>query len=426
MKRPFYTSAIALLLSTLIITSGCASTGNALFNSEQPDTSSQTVSEDASSVTEDASVPESSIPSSSEEGSDTVSEESRTSPGHKSNNKPAPESKSETSAESPADDSYEAIEESPEGSSEIITEDTLPETTDVILPVQQPETASEFVIESSYETGQESSAPAESPESITIPAAVTPESSTAPADDKTESSLVQEESIPVKTQSITASDLEILQGKKLGAVGDSVVFGHREKGFAELIAEDHNMTLQNLAVNGATIARDIPYKGNTEKNRKCIPDMAQQLDNDCDLIVTDGGYNDFVNDVPLGELTEGGNVPDPYTFYGGLERLCRTLVFKHPKDGILFVITHRVKHSDNSLGLNFADYRFAILRVCAKYDINVLDLYAGEPTQLYFENNKTEGIYTQLGQGNIHPTEKGYREYYLPGIEERFYYMTKE
>lgn len=438
MKRHLHTSAFVLLLCSMLIASGCTATGNALINSELAPSSQQS---SAAEYSEPESRQESSISESgASSGPESSAEESKASKNQKNNNKPAAESSDsgkESSAESSEEQRSVIIKES---SSEEISE---PESSIVLpqvsaqseetasQPVQVSETHESPLPESQPETSAvsrtESPAPSKvsKPESSAPSKVSKPESSAPSKVSKPESSAEASVSKPSVSQTST-NNVDKLYGKKLGAVGDSVVYGHKETGFAGLIAQDHNMKLQNLAVNGATIARDIPYRGNPDKNRICIPDRAQKLDKDCDFIVTDGGYNDFVNGVPLGELTKKGEAPDPYTFYGGLERLCRTLISKKPKDGILFVITHKVKHADNALGLSFEDYRYAILQVCGKYDIQVLDLYAGELTMLYFEHNKTAGEYTQLGQGNIHPTELGYRKYYLPRIEERLELMIKE
>lgn len=101
-----------------------------------------------------------------------------------------------------------------------------------------------------------------------------------------------------------------------------------------------------------------------------------------DIITVFGGVNDW------GQKGNGGPTPlgmekdkTDTTFYGALNLLCSGLREKFPEALLLFMTPfgnggYPGAYMDkNSFGLTVEDYVDAIIRVCEKYDIPVIDLY---------------------------------------------------
>ena len=96
-----------------------------------------------------------------------------------------------------------------------------------------------------------------------------------------------------------------------------------------------------------------------------------------DIITVFGGVNDWgqANPTPLGAIDDAANT----TFYGALNVLCDGLLNTFPKSLIIFITPlgnngfGSFPSDKNSLGLTVYDYADAILNVCAKYKIPVID-----------------------------------------------------
>lgn len=63
-------------------------------------------------------------------------------------------------------------------------------------------------------------------------------------------------SVEGKTEKVYYVDFNPLVGKKIGVDGDSICYGSQyEGGYAKIVAENNNMTYQNIGVGGATLTR---------------------------------------------------------------------------------------------------------------------------------------------------------------------------
>ena len=205
----------------------------------------------------------------------------------------------------------------------------------------------------------------------------------------------------------------ILKNKKLVADGDSITNGADGIGYPEYIAQNNEMEfLENLAVNGATIATGTTFDDNT--NRHWICKSVENLNNTAQYILIGGGVNDFWNNVPLGEITNNYNDDvNTNTFIGALEYMARILLNKYNKDQhIYFIIYHNILNifnNHNDINLTFNDYYNAIIQVMNKYSINVIDLHKISKFNTginFYKNNYT------FNQDGIHPNAQGYEYFY--------------
>lgn len=157
------------------------------------------------------------------------------------------------------------------------------------------------------------------------------------------------------------ADTNILHGKTLVALGDSLFHGNkycRGKTWLELLAAKHEMTLYNYGQNGNTVAyQELEVQ---KAPPMCIR-YADMADN-ADYVVVIGGANDKRLHVPIGE----DDSTDISTFCGALNTLIAGLTAKYPKAKILFMTNYNRWPSKNKLGLSDIDYVLAMERVCKR------------------------------------------------------------
>lgn len=211
-----------------------------------------------------------------------------------------------------------------------------------------------------------------------------------------------------------------IYGKKLAVDGDSITYGQGYLGgYAKIIGEMYNMTVQNNAVGGATLATGTTTSEG--KNRHWICDGISGLDDDADYVLVSGMFNDFWNNVPLGSLTVNkyNSVLDDTTVIGAVERICRELIGKYPTKKIGFLIAHSPNdwYRKDYTGAvsetaNMTSYHDAIISALNKYSIPYCDLYMNSCFGTEITSLKK---YTAKNDG-IHPTEEGYKLFYVDKI----------
>ena len=112
-----------------------------------------------------------------------------------------------------------------------------------------------------------------------------------------------------------------------------------------------------------------------------------------------GGTNDFGHgDAPFGTL----NGEDIYTFCGAVNSLINKLVKDFPNSKIVFMTPiHRLgeKHGSKPESKELEDYAKAILAICGKHGIDVIDL---------FKINPLDPTDEELMPDRLHPNDKGH------------------
>ncbi len=224
------------------------------------------------------------------------------------------------------------------------------------------------------------------------------------------------------------------------AVGDSICRGYRngERGFVG----DLDMCYLNQGVSGATLS--------TARNDiSTIPEQLEMTDNFIpDIIIADGGYNDYCLDAPMGEIpafpAESVDELDNYTVMGSLQRLFVTMKSKYPDARKFFLITHRVYkegvylvNTPNNAGYTQQELHDAIVACCNVYDIGIIDVFNDSPLDTLYDEYRSNVNYTWLTDpgwinarnnntdyvdaDGIHPLTRGYLEYYLPLVQQAVY-----
>ena len=162
--------------------------------------------------------------------------------------------------------------------------------------------------------------------------------------------------------------------KGQGYYGDS----KGDKSYVNIIAEKYNMNCINYAVSGGTLS------SGSNVNVHHICDDVMNMDVDADYIIVGGGYNDWLYNTPLGEITN--NYTDEVNangrVVGGAELLCRNLLSRFKGKKVGFVFSHKIKESPYTQNKSWDNKPYTmtechdeIVSVLRKYSIPYLDLY---------------------------------------------------
>lgn len=163
-----------------------------------------------------------------------------------------------------------------------------------------------------------------------------------------------------------------LKGKKIVAIGDSMVYGHslndgRGEEWSDAdtwlgkLAYRNEMRHKNYGVNGC-------YMSHNPKGGQTIYDVYaryQSMDNDADYVVVFAGTNDCNDSITIG--TEDST--DPTTFYGALNAICDGLQAKYPTAKIAFF----TPYARSGIKGRCKQYRDAICTACERGGIPVFD-----------------------------------------------------
>lgn len=201
----------------------------------------------------------------------------------------------------------------------------------------------------------------------------------------------------------------VLSGKILAVTGDSICYGTGYAGgYAGIIGTENNMTVQNVAVGGATVA-DI---GVDFTIRGSIADMRS----DADYVIIEGGVNDsWYNNtgVTLGQITSGyTDTLNTSTFAGAMESMFKAALARFPEAKIGYIFIH--KCSDNFDSRTTGSYYNIAKAACEKWGIPYCDLNTQAPPLGHI--TALAQAYTVNGGDGIHPNEDGYRLFYVPKI----------
>ena len=226
-----------------------------------------------------------------------------------------------------------------------------------------------------------------------------------------------------KGSGTSESAVDVLEGKKIAFVGDSITYGtgsvvvkdircdgyynpySPKISYPEIIKELHpNALVYNYAQAGLAIGENT-----SGSNLIAILDSLISAVSDVDYLVLSGGVNDsWVSGTTLGSLSDsyGGNY-DKTTFYGALEQYVYNAINAYPDAYITFLMTHNdVKKDYGSGTINMNE---VIREVCAKWKIKLIDLNKNIGVNLSISPYKEKYM-----SDSTHPNEQCYRKFYAP------------
>lgn len=195
-----------------------------------------------------------------------------------------------------------------------------------------------------------------------------------------------------------------LDGLVINFLGDSITEGHGttapENVFHQIIKKNYDIKYAyNYGVGGTRIARqNVPSKENTRWDLT-FELRSDIMDRNADAIVVFGGTNDFGSgDAPFGTLDS----TDIYTFCGAVNSLINKLQRDFPNAKIIFMTPiHRIGETQpsNPDSKILEDYVNAIVAICKKREIAVIDL---------FKINPLDPADSELVPDGLHPSDKGH------------------
>ena len=231
---------------------------------------------------------------------------------------------------------------------------------------------------------------------------------------------------------------------KILAIGDSLCRGYRngEKGFVG----DLGLPYVNLAISGGTLST-------IQSRYKTVAEQLIEADVEADIIIANGGVNDYNQNAPLGIIPTSIAADEAYftdsvlaTVLGGLEHLLFVMWQKYPTARKFFLLSHKTSalytggiRLDWTARKNLAGYTQtelfdAISTVCALYGVEIIDVFNESELNTADEKYLAKYRWNHLGSmtkaefleatandwvdgDGIHPLTYGYLHGYLPIIE---------
>lgn len=188
------------------------------------------------------------------------------------------------------------------------------------------------------------------------------------------------------------STVDILKGKKILFVGDSICYGtglsNGQYPYPYWIGQLHpTATIINDGVAGSTICYQEQSAGDSI-SLKCQNDRYSESEfADADIVVIEGGINDLMRNKTFGTLKSGYmNIRQKYykdditTYAGALEYIFKYFTEKFVGKRILFTTIHRLT-SAIAIDKQWAYWECAS-EACAKWGVEFIDLFHSIPTEL--------------------------------------------
>lgn len=250
-------------------------------------------------------------------------------------------------------------------------------------------------------------------------------------------------------------------GKKIVGIGDSIMVGINSDGSAiidgigenglpctdqgyqinstggflgELRKKYPSINVVNMGVGSTTMQRNDNV--NVNKVYKCIMDRIDNIPDDADIIILEGGINDFFHaskgcvlgtykdslyKYPTSAKYENGAYSyvefavdttfDASTFCGALEIALTKILVRFVGKPFIYVIPH-----NPSASADIDTFFDSAKAICEKYGVPVVDIRkVGCMPRIYTLSGKTDGT-SAFTQDGVHPNPLGYQLHYVPTI----------
>ncbi len=192
--------------------------------------------------------------------------------------------------------------------------------------------------------------------------------------------LIPEAKLSVSGDFSDDSYYPVLEGIRLTAMGDSY-FGGSQLGkdgvWLKLLADEYDMKLNNYGIGGSTVSNYV-----TTKNPMC--DRFKSMKNGADVVIIEGGRNDYSQKVPLGDI----NSRDTKTFAGALNVIIDGYKEKYPEAMLMGVTCWYVNDSQQK-------YAEMMMDVCRAQGIVCFDASDQKLTGVYMNDPAFRAEYCQ-------------------------------
>lgn len=198
----------------------------------------------------------------------------------------------------------------------------------------------------------------------------------------------------------------VLNGKTIIFLGSSVTYGFAAHGesFADYLQKQDGIISVKEAVSGTTLVDD---KSNSYVSRLKTIDTKTNAD----AFICQLSTNDATQNKPLGQLSDSDNLNDfdTHTVIGAIEYI---VCYARQTWNCPVIFYTGTKYDSDS----YEKMVEALYQVKEKWSIGVIDLWNSEEM-----NNVSRADYKLYMNDPIHPTRKGYKEWWTPVIRE---YLT--
>lgn len=169
---------------------------------------------------------------------------------------------------------------------------------------------------------------------------------------------------------------KILEGKKFTVIGDSYLAGSsigKDYVWATLIAEKYDMIYANYGIGGSTLSNYVTT------NHPMVDRYHEMIDNDPDIVIIEGGRNDYNKSVPIGTLNDTSTT----TMMGATRYMIEKVRQKFPNALIICLTCWETGGNKNSAGAYCSDYGEAMLEVCEDMGVLCINAMDQEATGVY-------------------------------------------
>ncbi len=192
---------------------------------------------------------------------------------------------------------------------------------------------------------------------------------------------------------------ETLEGKSMLILGDSYsagfCLGAAEEAWPRLVADACGMTLYNDSVSGSTLGT----RGMEPMVKRCrnLPQEA------FDIIVIQGGSNDWALGAPLGDLDSR----EEETLLGALNCIIDRMQQQYPEAKIVCFTPWVTTGDVNLLGMETTEYVEAIKALCQAREVFCYDASDAEANGIHMEDPVFRGEYCLDPQDRWHLNAQG-------------------
>lgn len=195
---------------------------------------------------------------------------------------------------------------------------------------------------------------------------------------------------------------EILKGKTFTVIGDSYLDrASLESGnnWPTLLAKKYGMTYKNYGIGGSTISNFV-----THLNPMVDRYNAMAM-NDPDIIIVQGGRNDYNVDVPIGTVEDTSTK----TMMGATRFLIEKLRDRYPNALIIGLTCWETGGNKNGAGHYCREYGHAMLEVCEYLGVPCINALDQGATGVYMTEANFRAKYCRAANDVSHLNDDGMR-----------------
>lgn len=197
----------------------------------------------------------------------------------------------------------------------------------------------------------------------------------------------------------------VLEGIKLNILGDSyVVHTDAFEKWPKILTDKYGLDCSNHGISGSQMSDHGTRKPMVER-------YGAMPDNDPDIVILEGGRNDFNDRVPMGE----NDSTDTKTFKGAANFLITKLREKYPH-ALMLTITAWNVEGKNSVGFSTGDYGRAFAEISELRGIPCFHSFDEELSGIHMNDPAFRAKYCRTPGDVSHLNEDGHYLFF-PAIE---------